>query len=204
MVSGLWKGPSALTMDFVNVLRRFRLLGFNSIRLPFSMKVSFPAATGNQPRSKQILWHTHATISSADMSTSTFLKSVKLSARAFQCPKHSFTCHCVHRYADISVELCCPILEPCALHYLDTARRKIIVLVSRSKFDRRCFSIQSPPLITHRTARGYPCGTATPHLWTFYKALPGPAYAPDQVPHSTSTDRLLCHPLESGTRSQVY
>ena len=40
MVAGLWKGPSALTMDFVNVIRRFRLLGFNSVRLPFSMKAS--------------------------------------------------------------------------------------------------------------------------------------------------------------------
>ena len=40
MTAGLWKGPSALTMDFVNVVRRLKLLGFNAIRLPFSMKVT--------------------------------------------------------------------------------------------------------------------------------------------------------------------
>ena len=30
------QGPSALTLDLVNVVRRMKLLGFNAIRLPFS------------------------------------------------------------------------------------------------------------------------------------------------------------------------
>lgn len=39
MADGLWKGPSALTMDYVTLVRRLKLLGFNAVRLPFSMKV---------------------------------------------------------------------------------------------------------------------------------------------------------------------
>ena len=38
MVDGLWQGPTALTLDYVNVVRRIKLLGFNAIRLPFSMQ----------------------------------------------------------------------------------------------------------------------------------------------------------------------
>ena len=40
MVDGLWQGPTALTMDYVNVVRRIKLLGFNAVRLPFSMQVT--------------------------------------------------------------------------------------------------------------------------------------------------------------------
>ena len=39
MADGMWKGPSALTMDYVNLVRRLKLLGFNAVRLPFSMQV---------------------------------------------------------------------------------------------------------------------------------------------------------------------
>lgn len=35
---GLYQGPTALSMDVVNVLRRIKLLGFNAVRLPFSMQ----------------------------------------------------------------------------------------------------------------------------------------------------------------------
>ncbi len=38
-VDGLYQGPTALTLDFITVLRRIKLLGFNTIRLPFSLKV---------------------------------------------------------------------------------------------------------------------------------------------------------------------
>ena len=34
---GLYQGPTALTYDVLNVVRRMKLLGFNTIRLPFSM-----------------------------------------------------------------------------------------------------------------------------------------------------------------------
>ena len=30
------QGPTALTLDLVNVVRRMKLLGFNAVRLPFS------------------------------------------------------------------------------------------------------------------------------------------------------------------------
>lgn len=39
LVDGLWMGPTALTLDFITVLRRIKLLGFNTIRLPMSLKV---------------------------------------------------------------------------------------------------------------------------------------------------------------------
>lgn len=38
-VHGLWQGPTALSQDFQNVARRIKLLGFNTIRLPFSFQV---------------------------------------------------------------------------------------------------------------------------------------------------------------------
>ena len=39
IVDGLWAGPTAMTLDFITILRRIRLLGFNTIRLPMSLKV---------------------------------------------------------------------------------------------------------------------------------------------------------------------
>jgi aryl-phospho-beta-D-glucosidase BglC (GH1 family) len=36
---GLWMGPTAMTLDFITILRRIKLLGFNTIRLPMSLKV---------------------------------------------------------------------------------------------------------------------------------------------------------------------
>lgn len=33
------QGPTSLTLDFITVLRRIKLLGFNTIRLPMSLKV---------------------------------------------------------------------------------------------------------------------------------------------------------------------
>lgn len=39
VVHGLWQGPTALTQDFQNVALRIKLLGFNTIRLPFSFQV---------------------------------------------------------------------------------------------------------------------------------------------------------------------
>jgi aryl-phospho-beta-D-glucosidase BglC (GH1 family) len=36
---GLWAGPTAMTLDFITILRRIKLLGFNTIRLPMSLKV---------------------------------------------------------------------------------------------------------------------------------------------------------------------
>ena len=34
---GLWQGPTALTQDVLNEVRRMKLLGFNAVRLPYSM-----------------------------------------------------------------------------------------------------------------------------------------------------------------------
>lgn len=33
----LYQGPTAPSMDVINVIRRINLLGFNAVRLPFSM-----------------------------------------------------------------------------------------------------------------------------------------------------------------------
>ena len=43
MVDGLWAGGSGLTADLSTVAYRLRLLGFNAVRLPFSMKELFEA-----------------------------------------------------------------------------------------------------------------------------------------------------------------
>lgn len=40
-VHGLWQGPTALTQEIQNVVLRIKLLGFNTIRLPFSFQVLF-------------------------------------------------------------------------------------------------------------------------------------------------------------------
>ena len=42
MASG--KGDQSITHDLVTIMRRFRLLGFNAVRLPFSMKDLFTAS----------------------------------------------------------------------------------------------------------------------------------------------------------------
>ena len=34
---GLWQGPTALSQDAINIVRRMRLLGFNAVRMPFSI-----------------------------------------------------------------------------------------------------------------------------------------------------------------------
>ena len=49
MVDGLWQGPTALTLDYVNVVRRIKLLGFNAVRLPFSMQVTVDTAGVRAP-----------------------------------------------------------------------------------------------------------------------------------------------------------
>ena len=38
MVDGLWAGSSSLTKDFPTVVWRLKLLGYNTIRLPFSFQ----------------------------------------------------------------------------------------------------------------------------------------------------------------------
>ena len=39
MTAGLWAGSTSLTADFATVIWRMQLLGFNTIRLPFSFQV---------------------------------------------------------------------------------------------------------------------------------------------------------------------
>lgn len=34
---GLYQGPTALSLDALNTVRRMKLLGFNAVRLPYSM-----------------------------------------------------------------------------------------------------------------------------------------------------------------------
>ena len=42
-VDGLWQGPNAITQNFDTVAWRIKLLGFNTIRLPFSFQVNLAA-----------------------------------------------------------------------------------------------------------------------------------------------------------------
>lgn len=39
-MDGLWQGPNAITQNFDTVAWRIKLMGFNTIRLPFSFQVS--------------------------------------------------------------------------------------------------------------------------------------------------------------------
>ena len=39
MMDGLWQGPAAITQNFEAVVWRIKLLGFNTVRLPFSFQV---------------------------------------------------------------------------------------------------------------------------------------------------------------------
>ena len=39
MVDGLWQGPNAITQNFQAIVWRIKLLGFNTVRLPFSFQV---------------------------------------------------------------------------------------------------------------------------------------------------------------------
>ncbi|EIE25045.1 hypothetical protein COCSUDRAFT_46570 [Coccomyxa subellipsoidea C-169] len=41
MLDGLWQGPSAITQNFDSVAWRIKLMGFNTIRIPFSFQVLF-------------------------------------------------------------------------------------------------------------------------------------------------------------------
>ena len=43
MTAGLWAGSTSLTADFATVIWRIQLLGFNTIRLPFSFQARGPA-----------------------------------------------------------------------------------------------------------------------------------------------------------------
>jgi hypothetical protein len=47
-VDGLWQGPTSLTLDFMTNVRRIKLLGFNTIRLPMSLKVQAADGTTTQ------------------------------------------------------------------------------------------------------------------------------------------------------------
>ena len=40
MVDGLWQGPNAITQNFQAIVWRIKLLGFNTVRLPFSFQAS--------------------------------------------------------------------------------------------------------------------------------------------------------------------
>lgn len=44
---GIWQGSVSITHDLVTIMRRFRLLGFNAIRLPFSMEDLFTRSPRN-------------------------------------------------------------------------------------------------------------------------------------------------------------
>jgi hypothetical protein len=56
MADGLWQGPTALTLDYVNVIRRLKLLGFNAIRLPFSMQARLKGRFHATRASRQTCW----------------------------------------------------------------------------------------------------------------------------------------------------
>ena len=40
MTDGLWQGPNAITQNFEAVVWRIKLMGFNTVRIPFSFQVS--------------------------------------------------------------------------------------------------------------------------------------------------------------------
>ena len=44
MLEGMWVNGNAMQRDLGTILQRIRLLGFNSIRLPFSMQDLFTLA----------------------------------------------------------------------------------------------------------------------------------------------------------------
>lgn len=44
MMDGLWQGPSAITQNFQAEVWRIKLMGFNTVRLPFSFQVG-PSAS---------------------------------------------------------------------------------------------------------------------------------------------------------------
>ena len=39
-MDGLWQGPNAITQNFQAVVWRIKLMGFNTVRIPFSFQVS--------------------------------------------------------------------------------------------------------------------------------------------------------------------
>ena len=49
MTAGLWAGSTSLTADFATVIWRIKLLGFNTIRLPFSFQVRGAGHGGQRP-----------------------------------------------------------------------------------------------------------------------------------------------------------
>ena len=44
MLEGMWVSGNAMQRDLATILQRIRLLGFNAIRLPFSMQDLFTLA----------------------------------------------------------------------------------------------------------------------------------------------------------------
>ena len=48
MLDGLWAGSDQLTLDFATIVYRLQLLGFNSVRLPFSFQNIYNAAPKSQ------------------------------------------------------------------------------------------------------------------------------------------------------------
>ena len=40
MMDGLWQGPNAITQNFQAVVWRIKLMGFNTVRIPFSFQVN--------------------------------------------------------------------------------------------------------------------------------------------------------------------
>lgn len=49
MLDGLWQGPSAITQNFDSVAWRIKLMGFNTIRIPFSFQVRCRPLTSPEP-----------------------------------------------------------------------------------------------------------------------------------------------------------
>lgn len=80
---GLYQGPTALSLDIVNVVRRIKLLGFNAVRLPYSMSELINATA------KDFHWTYCQNIAQSDILQSVTNPSVSVSAGA--------PCHDVHR-----------------------------------------------------------------------------------------------------------
>ena len=71
MVDGLWQGPNAITQNFQAIVWRIKLLGFNTVRLPFSFQARL---CRNRPASSSTLSQNNALSAKA-----------RVSAREIQC-----------------------------------------------------------------------------------------------------------------------
>ena len=73
---GLYQGPTALSLDVLNTVRRIKLLGFNAVRMPYSIKDLLNATA------RDFHWSSCANIRQADIIRSVTNPGVRVPAGA--------------------------------------------------------------------------------------------------------------------------